>query len=220
MPKKIQLKYEWSAAYRIEHWVHVASIVVLIFTGFYIHWPFFGGGQESQIMAWMRFLHFVSMYTLIIGLAIRVYMSFFSRFDADWKDFSIIQNLKGAPEMIAYYTFLRDEHKEYRKYNPLQAFTYLSWAGIIVLQALTGFALYSGDVFGLFSAQSAFGWVNRLIGGESFTRILHFLIMWYFIITAVVHVYMSLLQTFVKRDRTFQSMFTGYKLSSATGKKR
>ena len=218
MPKKVQLKYEWNWAYRIEHWVHVASMIILVFTGFYIHWPFFGGG--SFTMAWMRFLHFVSMYTLIIGLAIRVYMAFFSRFYADWKDFSIIQNIKGAPEMVAYYTFLKGEHKEYRKYNPLQAFTYLSWAGLIIIQALTGLALYTGDVFGLFSSQSAFGWINRLLGGEGFTRILHFLIMWYFIITAVVHVYMSLLQTLVKRDRTFQSMFTGYKLSSATGKKR
>jgi len=48
-------KREWSAGYIIEHWVRVISIVVLTFTGLYIHWPFIAGGPESFIMAWMRF---------------------------------------------------------------------------------------------------------------------------------------------------------------------
>ena len=85
---------EWSAGYIIDHWVRVISIVVLTFTGLYIHWPFIAGGPESFIMAWMRFFHFIAAYALILGLVVRVYMAFRSTFDSDWKDFSITENME------------------------------------------------------------------------------------------------------------------------------
>jgi Ni/Fe-hydrogenase 1 B-type cytochrome subunit len=55
-----QLTKEWSAGYIVEHWIRVVSIVVLVFTGLYIHWPFIAGGPDSFIMAWMRFFHFIA----------------------------------------------------------------------------------------------------------------------------------------------------------------
>ncbi len=88
---------EWSLGYIIEHWTRVIAIVVLTFTGLYIHWPFIAGGPESFIMAWMRFFHFVAAYALILGLVVRVYMAFKSTFDADWKDFGIIREHKEHP---------------------------------------------------------------------------------------------------------------------------
>jgi len=38
------LKYEWSWPIRIDHWIRVTAVTVLVFTGFYIHWPFIAGG--------------------------------------------------------------------------------------------------------------------------------------------------------------------------------
>jgi len=194
-------KYEWNFAYRLDHWVRVIAVAVLVFTGFYIHWPFLSGGTDSYLMAWMRFFHFVSAYALVLGLVVRVYFAFNSAFDRDWKDFGIFRNLRDLPDIIGYYLFIKGTHKDYRKYNPLQAFAYLFTAILIVFTTLTGAALYKGKAFGILDAQKSFMWVNTLLGGESFTRIWHFLSMWVFIIFVGVHVYMGILQTAVKKIR-------------------
>ena len=203
---------EWSAGYIIEHWVRVISIVVLTFTGLYIHWPFIAGGPESFIMAWMRFFHFIAAYALILGLVVRVYMAFRSTFDSDWKDFSITENIKNIPDILGYYLFIKGSHKDYRKYNPLQALAYLFVALVIIFTALTGGALYHGRVFLILTAPDSFRWVSSLLGGESYTRIWHILSMWFFIIFMLIHVYMSIMISMINKDKTFSSIFTGYKL--------
>jgi Ni/Fe-hydrogenase 1 B-type cytochrome subunit len=206
--------YNWSLAYRIGHWVIVLAMAVLTFTGFYIHWPFMEGGEPGGIdwMAWMRFSHFVAGYLLILGLVVRVYLAFNSMFDANWRDFGIWRNLRNVPDILGYYLFFKGTHKEYRRYNPLQALTYLFWVFLILFLTLTGFALYRGSVFGLLSAPDSFRWVNSILGGESYTRIWHYLAMWVFLITVAIHIYMGAVTTWTNRDHTFRSIFTGYKI--------
>jgi Ni/Fe-hydrogenase 1 B-type cytochrome subunit len=206
--------YVWSRTQRAVHWVIALAVALLTLTGFYIHWPFIEGGAPGGVgvMAWMRFSHFVGAYALILGLVVRVYLAFGSRFDADWRDFAPWPNLREVPGVAGYYLFLKPHHKEYRRYNPLQALTYLFWLFLVLFLALTGFALYHGKVFGIFSAQAAFGWVNRLFGGEPFTRVWHYLAMWVFLITVAIHVYMAALTAWTNRDHTFRSMITGYKV--------
>lgn len=203
---------EWNLAYIIDHWVRVVAMIVLIFTGLYIEMPFIKGGPDSFVMAWMRFFHFVAAYAFVLGLVVRVYLAFRSTFYADWKDFNVIEAIKNVPDIAMYYLFIKGSHKDYRKYNPLQALSYLFTGVMIILSALTGFAIYHGKVFGLIPAPGAFQWVNTLLGGESYTRIWHILIMWYFIIFMLVHVYMSAIASLVNKDHTFSSIFTGYKL--------
>ena len=202
----------WSLGYILDHWVRVASIVVLTFTGIYIHTPFIAGGPESGIMASMRFFHFIAAYALVLGLVVRVYMAFRSTFDADWRDFGIIRNLKDLPDILGYYLFIKGSHKEYRRYNPLQVFAYLFTALVILFAAFTGAALYHGHAFGFIPCPESFRWVNNIMGGESYTRIGHILAMWYFIIFVLIHVYMAVSITLVNRDRTLTSIFTGWKL--------
>jgi len=207
-----KLTKEWSTGYIVEHWVRVVSLVVLTFTGFYIHWPFMSGGPESFLMAWVRFFHFIAAYALSLGLIVRVYMAFRSTFDADWKDFSVVKNVKNVPDILAYYLFMKKTHKAIRKYNPLQALFYLFTGLVIIFTALTGGSLYHGNAFGFIPCPGSFQWVLSLLGGESNTRIWHILTMWFFIMFALVHVYMAIMITWVQKDRTFSSIFTGYKL--------
>jgi Ni/Fe-hydrogenase 1 B-type cytochrome subunit len=203
---------EWSRGYLLDHWIRVVAIAVLVFTGSYIRWPFIPGGPDSFIMAWMRFFHFVAAYALVLGLVVRVYMAFRSTFDSDWKDFSITENIKNIPDVLSYYLFIKKSHKDYRKYHPLQALAYLFVAVLIVFDALTGFALYHGHAFGFIPAPDAFRWVSSMLGGESYTRIWHILTMWVFIIFLVIHVYMGIMISMVNKDKTFSSIFTGFKL--------
>ena len=115
--------YEWNITYRLDHWIRVLALVLLTLSGFYIHWPYIAGGAESSIMASMRFVHFLGAYVLVLGLVVRLYLAFKSAFDADWRDFGIWSNFRNIGDIAAYYLFLRDTHREYRRYNPLQALT-------------------------------------------------------------------------------------------------
>jgi Ni/Fe-hydrogenase 1 B-type cytochrome subunit len=206
--------YTWSRTDRIVHWTITLAVAVLTLTGFYIHWPFIEGGTSGgvEVMAWMRFAHFTSAYALILGLIVRVYLAFASRFAADWREFGLWRNLRSVPDILGYYLFLKRSHREYRRYNPLQALTYLFWLLLILFLSLTGFALYRGRIFGILGAPDSFRWVNDLLGGESYTRIWHYLAMWLFLITVAVHVYMAAMTSWANRDHTFRSIFTGYKV--------
>jgi Ni/Fe-hydrogenase 1 B-type cytochrome subunit len=205
--------YAWSRTERIVHWVVTLAVAVLTLTGFYIHWPFVEGGAPGGVgvMAWMRFTHFVAAYALILALVVRVYLAFASVFSADWREFGLWRNLRSVPDILGYYLFLKRSHKEYRRYNPLQALTYFFWLLLVLFFALTGFALYRGRVFGILPAPDSFMWVNALLGGESYTRIWHYLAMWVFLITVAIHVYMAAITAWTNRDHTFRSIFTGYK---------
>ncbi len=207
-----EMKYEWDLAFRIEHWVRFIAVVILVATGFYIHWPFTSGGPGSYIMEWMRFFHFVSAYVLILGLVIRIYMAFNERYPSDQMDFGIGEKFFGIGAMLGYYLFIKDSHKDYGRYNPLQELEYILVALMICITGLTGAALYKGHIFGFINAAVFFGWVNHLLGGESYVRIWHFLSMWVIIILVLVHVYMAVLKSLVDRDKTLTSIFTGYKL--------
>lgn len=208
---KEELVKDWSLGYILEHWIRVVAIAVLVFTGIYIHTPFIAGGPDSTIMASMRFFHFVAAYTVVLGLVVRVYMAFKSTFDADWKDFSITENLKNIPDVLGYYLFIKGSHRDYRRYNPLQALAYLFTGFVIIFTAFTGAAIYHGRPFLIFPMES-FRWVNNLLGGESYTRIWHILAMWYFIVFVLIHVYLAITISMINKDRTLTSIFTGYKL--------
>jgi Ni/Fe-hydrogenase 1 B-type cytochrome subunit len=211
-PRPAEPVQEWNWAYIADHWVRVVAMFTLIITGIYIHTPFISGGEGSTIMASMRFFHFAAAYAFLIGLVIRVYLAFFSKFDADWRDFGIMRNLVNVEDILLWYIFLKREHKKYRKYNPLQAYAYLGVAFLMVLAAVTGFAIYHGNILLVIDSQAAFGWVNHLLGGESYTRVAHILIMWCFIVFMIIHVYLSWMNSAVKKDNSFTSIFTGYKL--------
>jgi len=199
--------YEWNLVYRINHWIRAISIFTLIFTGYYIYWPFLSPEEDSQLMNLMRFFHFISMYIIILSFIAQLY------FDRDiWEYMPTWNKIKTIPDMLAYYLFLKDTHEEYGKFNPLQALTYFFWGLLLIIETLTGFAIYSGNIFGIWDSRTAFGWVNNILGGMPITRLVHFAIMWIFIITVPVHVYMVILKNLTDRDSTFWSIFTGYKL--------
>jgi len=196
--------YQWTAAVRIEHWWHVAAMATLVFTGFYIHMPFLKGGNDD--MGWMRFAHFVSMYVLIFGLLIRVYLAFFSRKAADWKELLPLPgNLAGIPEMVMFYLFLKKTHRPYKRYNPLQGLVYTLMGVMLLVMTFTGFAMHGGWL------HSSFAWVNTMLGGEPATRLVHYCGMWVLIYMSAVHTYFVIRQSLLEKDRTLMSMVDGYR---------
>lgn len=174
---------------RITHWVHLISMVVLAVTGFYIHNPFFDG-----VMGWMRTLHFIFMYVVLVALIARIYFAFFGRsatlrgsraVETDIKNFLPQAENKGKfIEMLKYYLFLRKTHPVTGKYNSLQKLTYSFLGALLLVQAFTGFAMYGPYV-------DRFMWLTTPLGGLMVVRQIHYLVMWVFILITMIHVYLS-----------------------------
>lgn len=198
-----QRVYHWSAAFRIQHWLHLAAILTLVFTGFYIHSAFYPGTGES--MAWNRWFHFVGAYVLVFAFIFRVYLMFSSYEGADWKEIlPLWRNVKHIPDITAYYLFMKDTHRHYHRYNPLQALAYTAMGLCVIVMACTGFALRDGWL------HSEFAWVNNLLGGLVYTRLVHFFGMWALIVLSLIHLYFAIRQTIVDKDRALMSMVDGY----------
>lgn len=172
------------------HGVHVLSMLVLIATGLYIHRPFLTGAMGA-----VRSAHFVAMFALLATTVARVYWAFFGRGSAgsgsrrrvpDWTHFAPEAANKGQLlEMAKYYLFLRPTHPRSAKYNALQKGDYVVWLLLIALQALTGFALWAPTAPTLLPLTYAFG-------GPAQMRVDHYLVMWLFIVTVMVHVYLAI----------------------------
>lgn len=180
-------EHPWPA--RLMHWLHLISIVVLTYTGFYIHEPFGPGSMDL----W-RMVHFIFMFILILVAIVRVYWAFMGRGSAgpgsrtyvrDYHHFGPERANRGKTlETVKYYLFLRKSHPVGGKYNPLQKGTYMMWLLLIVLQAISGFALWVNTA-------AFFAPLTYAIGGPDVMRFVHYIIMWLFIVTTLVHIYLS-----------------------------
>jgi Ni/Fe-hydrogenase 1 B-type cytochrome subunit len=175
----------------IMHWVHVVSMIVLIVTGFYIHGPFAPG-----LMGLMRNMHFVFMFLLILTAIVRVWWAFLGAGTAetggtvkrrDYKYFGPQRENRGTLlGTVKYYTFLQKEPPKVSKYNGLQKGTYVFWLLLILLQAITGFALWTPTM-------AFFQPLTYALGGLMYVRSLHYLFMWLFIITTAIHIYLAVM---------------------------
>lgn len=204
--------------YILLHWMIVGTILILALTGYYIHRPFFTLGTAEDpvaVMSWIRWIHFITAAVLIESVLIRTELAFFSHFDADWRDIGPSpRNFKALPESLSYYLFMRDDHRYWRKTNPVMAVILVPFIMLFYLIAiLTGFALFQGTFFwGAFTTNELFGWVFTLFGGEENVRTWHFYLIWVFAIIAFLHLYMAILRTLAQRDMTFRSILSGWRL--------
>lgn len=173
----------------LTHWINLISMVALAFSGFYIHYPFFPG-----FMGVARGMHFVFMYVLIINLTFRIVASFFTKSatmlgtreqDTDIKNWLPQQaNRHQLIPWIKYYLFLKKDHPLGAKYGVLQKIAYIATIPLTYFMAYTGFAIYAPLMDSpLFSS----AW----IGGPMNMRILHYFMMWVFLIFTAIHAYLA-----------------------------
>ena len=180
----------------LSHWIHLISMVVLAFTGFYIHYPFFPG-----FMSVARGAHFFFMYLLIINLVVRVIMMFTVKTanvgdnretSLDAKNFLPQKENRGSLfPTIGYYLFVKKEYSHKGKYNALQKVSYVLIPIMIVFMAWTGFSIY-----GPYMDNSFFQSSIELVGGPMNMRIIHYFMMWVFIIFTAIHAYLATIYGF------------------------
>jgi len=214
--EKIIEKKEWSAAIRINHWAMMIAVFVLIATGFYIGTPFTvyqGETVDKFFMGDVRFWHILFGVFLTFIFVWRVYLAFFSRFHADWKDFFGFLNIKHTICQLRFYALLDKECPEYKGlYGPMQSMAYLGLMVMLFLIVATGLILMGAGYHGM-GFTSAMAWIltpaERLMGGLAMVRFIHHILTWCFILFVMVHIYMAFWYDAVLQKGTISSMISG-----------
>ena len=151
----------------VTHWVNLVAMIFLIFTGFYIHYPLFGG-----VMTMARGLHIFCGIVLLINCVVRMVLAFFIKSAPAPGTRELVPDYKTwLPQRdnkhqlwawISYYLFLRKEHPIAAKLGVPQKIVYLL--------------------------------IPLLMGGAMKVRILHYFMMWCFLAFMCIHVYLSLIE--------------------------
>ncbi|MHB1136329.1 MAG: cytochrome b/b6 domain-containing protein [Coriobacteriia bacterium] len=178
------------------HWINLVCMIMLAFSGFYIHYPFFDG-----FMGVARGMHFVAMFVIIINLTFRVIAAFFVKTAVDLGSREVDTDIKNwlpqeknkhqMIETLKYYLFFRKEGVISAKYGSLQKIAYLATVPLTYLMAYTGFSLYGPTAdWGFFAGGTA------LVGGPMNMRIIHYFMMWVFIVFTMIHAYLANIYNF------------------------
>jgi Ni/Fe-hydrogenase 1 B-type cytochrome subunit len=213
--KKFTCEKEWSAAMRINHWAMVISIFVLIVTGFYIAEPFTVSAGETTgkfLMGNIRFVHLLFGVFLVFLFLWRIYLAFFSRFHADWKDFFAWTDIKMTIDQIKFYLLLKKEGPDYKTlYGPLQSLAYIGLFFMVFIIGVTGLILMGAGYHAGFTAviYTILRPVEKLMGGLAVVRYIHHIFTWFFILFIVVHIYMAFWYDAVLKKGTVSSMISG-----------
>jgi Ni/Fe-hydrogenase 1 B-type cytochrome subunit len=207
--------FVWEVPVRVQHWLHVASIIVLTLTGIYIGSPFIGLAVGTtigtEVTVQMRFAHFVAAWIFGLGFLVRFYWFFVGNRYARWRMWLPAgrRRLGELREMLKYYLFLRRDRPAYLGVNPISGLTYLTLGVLIVLQGITGIALYA-EPFPSGFWKVTFGWILTLFGSQT-VRLVHHALMYLFGAFLVVHLYMAALADVEEGNAPITSIISGWK---------
>jgi Ni/Fe-hydrogenase 1 B-type cytochrome subunit len=175
----------------LTHWTNLLGMCFLTLTGFYIHYPLFGG-----FMGFARGTHIFWAFVVCLNLILRVVLTFFVK-DANMMGTREVEtDIKNwLPQKanrhqfwptLKFYLFLKKEHPISAKYGVLQKIAYLATVPLTLAAAYTGFALWG------VTYQFAFFWAGTsAVGGLMIMRIIHFYLMWAILCFAGIHAYLA-----------------------------
>ncbi len=214
--EKIKRVYVWQLPVRFYHWLNFLAVLVLAVTGYIIASPpAVQSGSEASFGYWfgtVRFLHFLAAFVFFFNFLFRIYWGFVGNKYADWKNFipyrkdqwkEIIDVLKVDILQLKVQPLKSVGH------NALAGFTYFLTFLAFLFQSITGFGMYSAmsDSF----LPKLFAWVVPLMGGDFAVRKWHHMMMWFFIIFAIIHVYLVFYHDYVEGRGVTSSMVGGWK---------
>ena len=179
---------------KLLHFVHMTSMIILGATGMYLRFPYFYGGRT-----FMRDTHYVFMVIVIAVLIWRVWYAFFSKTNADWKEFAIgRKDVASALGVLAFYGYFSNSKPHVAKYNVLQKMSYNMFLYMMILQAITGLALltFTIPLINMTPSDLLIGWwLGKLVGSGVMAlwivRTLHYVLNWAFILMTTIHLYLA-----------------------------
>lgn len=202
--------FVWSVLLRLFHWSFVISMIVLVVTGLYIHYPWTNTmleGTSTFPVAAMRYIHFVAGFVFTGALLARLYLLVFgNRYERLWGFLPITPgNVKNLFSTAKYYLYLGRDKEHRPGHNVLAGTIYFLTFLAAGLQIISGFYM-------LYPESAAWQtWGLRLLGTQQEGRYIHYLLMWYFMFFAALHLYIVVWNDIHSREGLISSIFNGVK---------
>ncbi len=217
---KLRRVYVWELPVRFYHWLNATVIIALIVTGFFIANPLaLMSSKEATnqyTMGWFRYIHFAAAYLFFFNFLFRIYWGFVGNKYANWRQFLPISK-QFFREM---WTVFKIDILMFKKngqqqdhlsvgHNAMAGFIYFLTFLAFLVQCLTGFGLYASMSGWWFP--KLFAWFPAMLGGDMLTRQIHHWSMWFFILFAIIHVYLVFYHDYVEGRGEISSMGGGWK---------
>jgi Ni/Fe-hydrogenase 1 B-type cytochrome subunit len=208
--------YVWELPVRFFHWINALCIALLAVTGYIIgNPPVLSSSREAYQQYWfgtVRFIHFAAAFLFFFNFVFRIYWGFVGNRYARWNNFipfkkSFILEIIQVLKIDILQTDLKG--KLHIGHNALAGFTYFLSFLVFLFHSATGFALYSRMSDSFFPR--LFSWVIPLMGGDFVVRQWHHMMMWFFVVFAVVHIYLVFYHDYIEGSGTMSSMVGGWK---------
>jgi Ni/Fe-hydrogenase 1 B-type cytochrome subunit len=208
--------YVWQLPVRFYHWINALCILILCITGYIIgRPPAFQSATEASYGYWfgtVRFIHFVTAFVFFFNFVFRIYWGFVGNKYAQWYNFIPLKKWQWQEIMCVIKVDIlqiTDRPIISVGHNSLASLTYFITFLAFVLQSLTGFGLYAAMSSSWFPG--LFSWIVPLLGGDFMTRQIHHILMWFFVIFGIVHVYLVFYHDYIERTGVTSSMIGGWK---------
>lgn len=189
MDKKILVH---SRIIRICHWLFAFSVILLITSGLYSHYPVkFGNFYDMKTNVFIQ----IAVAFFATGVfTVWVYYNLMTEAYKDlWFKPRDIIDFKG---LLKYYLFIEKNPPYYGKYNAGQRIIFSSWVLVFIFMALTGIILYMVN----------FGYILPFAVMLQKLRFYHFLGALWFVGTVPLHIYLVITEDPAK----LQAIFTGW----------
>jgi Ni/Fe-hydrogenase 1 B-type cytochrome subunit len=214
----MQQEYVWQLPVRFYHWINALCISILVVTGYIIgDPPALQSGTEASFSYWfgtVRFIHFVTAFVFFFNFLFRIYWGFVGNKYAKWTNFIPLKKSQWRDmwEVFKVDIFqIKCKPARFLGHNALASFTYFLTFIAFLLQCLTGFGLYAAMSTSWFP--DLFAWIVPLLGGDLSVRMIHHVLMWFFIVFAMIHVYLVFYHDYIERNGVTSSMIGGWKFA-------
>lgn len=216
----------FSPVVRLFHWVRAFSIFFLIFSGFYIAYPFLAPEPNAEptnfLYALFRSWHIMVGFLLISVSIFRLYFYFFVSKNANERmSARDLVDVKIWIAQIKNYLFLGPHPHIQGVYNPLQYFSYFFLGVLVLIISLTGVVLYYNvyhDGLGAILG-ACFKWFEVLCGGLANVRMIHHITTWAICIFIPIHIYMAVWNAVKNPDGGVDSIVGGYRYNDKSGER-
>jgi Ni/Fe-hydrogenase 1 B-type cytochrome subunit len=213
---QISRVYVWQLPVRFYHWINALSIVVLVVTGYLIGSPpALQSGSEASFGYWfgtVRFVHFLAAFIFFFNFVYRIYWGFVGNRYARWNNFIPYrkEQFQEVKDVLKVDIFQRSvQPLESVGHNAMAGITYFISFIAFLFQCITGFGMYAA--MSKAALPALFAWIVPLMGGDFAVRQLHHVMMWFFILFSMVHVYLVFYHDYIEARGVTSSMVGGWK---------
>ena len=209
---------EYSALYRLQHWIRAISIVLLIATGFYLAVPAITPAATDEptnfMYALFRSWHIIIGFVFIAAILLKSYLFLFAKKHSNERAAlrDVINPIIWIKQ-LGFYLLISKHPKLKGVYNPMQFIAYVGFYIMAFGLIITGLILFvhvyhEGLGAILYEPMRS---IEVMLGGLAMVREIHHILMWGVILFIVVHIYIAVYNAIFLREGTIDAIISGVK---------